>query len=89
MRYLGRARARHGVAVALWTTTGALSKVTVRLRRAGKVVDAVRLTRVGTHHRRVILRVKSKMPRPGRYTVLAARRGKTLAKHAFRLRWGG
>ncbi len=86
MRYLGRARARHGVAVALWTPTGALSRVTVRLRRAGKVLDAVRLTRVGTHQRRVILRVKGKMPRPGRYTVLAARRGKTLAKHAFRLR---
>jgi Secretory lipase len=86
MRYLGRVRTRHGVAVALWTTTGALSKVTVRLRRAGKVVDTVRLARVGTHKRRVILRVRGKMPKPGRYTVLAARHGKTLARHAFRLR---
>jgi hypothetical protein len=74
------------MAVALWTTTGALSKVTVRLRRAGKVVEAVRLARVGTHHRRVILRVKGTTPKPGRYTVLAAHHGKTLARHAFRLR---
>ncbi|HTU95937.1 MAG TPA: lipase family protein [Solirubrobacteraceae bacterium] len=86
MRYLGRAAAKHGVAVSLWTTTGSLTKVTVRLRRAGRTVDTVHLARVRTRKRRVILRVKGKMPRAGRYTVTAARRGKTLDRHTFRLR---
>jgi hypothetical protein len=85
MRYLGRARAKHGVAISLWTTTGALTKVTVRLRRSGKVLDTVRLARVTTHKRRIIMRVKGQMPKPGRYRVAAARRGKTLDRHKFRL----
>jgi hypothetical protein len=85
MRYLGRVRARHGVAVSLWTTSGALTKLTLRLRRGHATVDTVRLAHVGIHRRRVILRVKGKMPRAGHYTVLAARRGTTLARHAFRL----
>ena len=54
-------------------------------RRASRA-DTVRLARVGTRKRRVVLRVKGKMPKPGRYTVLVARGGKTLARHAFRLR---
>jgi Secretory lipase len=86
MRYLGRVRARRGVAVQLWSTTDALTKVTLRLRRGRTTLDTVRLARVGTHRRRVILRVKGTMPKPGRYTVLAARTGKTLARHNFRLR---
>jgi hypothetical protein len=60
--------------------------VTLRLRRGRTTLDTVRLARVGTHRRRVILRVKGKMPKPGRYAVLAARTGKTLTRHAFRLR---
>lgn len=85
MRYLGRVRARHGLAISLWATTGTLTRLTVRLRRAGKVMDAVQVARVGTHRHRVILRVQGRMPRPGRYTVLATRRGRTLARHAFRV----
>jgi hypothetical protein len=76
------------VAIRLWTASGSLSKVTVRLRRSGKVVDTVRLARVGTRKRQVVLRVKGRMPKPGRYTVLAARAGRTLDRHSFRLRRG-
>jgi hypothetical protein len=86
LRYLGAKRGLHGVAIQLWTTTGSLTKVTVRLRRRAKAVDAVRLARVSTHRRRVVLRVKGKLPKPGRYTVVVTRGGKTLAHHAFRLR---
>jgi hypothetical protein len=86
LHYLGSRRKLHGVAIQLWTTTGSLAKVTVRLRRGGKVVDTVHVARVGTRKRRVVLRVKGKMPKPGRYTVLAARGGKTLDRHTFRLR---
>ena len=46
----------------------------------------MRLARVGTRKRRVVLGVKHKMPRPGHYTVTVARGKKTLARHAFRLR---
>jgi hypothetical protein len=86
LRYVGARRGLHGVAIQLWTTTGSLTKLTVRLRHRAGVPDTVRLARVSTHKRRVVLRVKGKMPKPGRYTVLVARGGTTLARHAFRLR---
>ena len=74
------------MAIQLWTTTGALTRLTVRLRRGRATVDTVRLARVGTERRRVVLRVKGKMPKPGRYALLVARGGKTLNRHNFRLR---
>jgi hypothetical protein len=86
LHYLGRRPKLHGVAIQVWTSTAALTKVTVRLRRGRATVDTVRLARVGTGKRRVVLRVKGKMPRRGRYTVLAAHAGKTLARHSFRIR---
>jgi len=86
LHYIGARRRLHGVAIQLWTTTGALTRVTVRLRRGRATVDTARLARVGTGKRRVVLRVKGKMPKPGRYAVLVARGGKTLDRHNFRLR---
>jgi hypothetical protein len=86
LHYLGKRAHLHGVAIQLWTKGGTLTKVTVRLRRAGRTRDTVRLARVTGHKRRVVLRVKHRMPPPGRYTVVVARAGKTLARHAFRLR---
>jgi hypothetical protein len=86
LRYAGAKRRLHGVAVQLWTSTGTLTKLTVRLRRGAKVVDSVRVGRVGTRKRQVVLRVKGKMPTPGRYALVVARGKKTLAHHAFRLR---
>jgi hypothetical protein len=86
LHYLGSRPKLHGVAIQLWTTTGSLTKMTVRLRRGGKVVDTVHLARLGTRKRRVVLRVKGKMPKAGRYTVLAAHAGKTLDRHRFTLR---
>ncbi|HEY6522893.1 MAG TPA: lipase family protein, partial [Solirubrobacteraceae bacterium] len=86
LHYLGARRRLHGVAIQLWTTTGALTKLTVRLRRGRATVDTVPLARVGTGRRRVVLRVKGKMPKPGRYALLVARGGKTLNRHNFRLR---
>jgi hypothetical protein len=85
LHFVGAKRSLHGVAIQLWTTTGTLTRLTVRLRRDGKLADTVRLARVSTHERRVVLRVKGKMPKPGHYTVVVARAGKTLAQHAFRL----
>ena len=71
------------MAIQLRTSTGSLTKVTVRLRRrAGKVVDTVRLARVSTPKRRAVLRVNGKMPGAGRYMVLAARGGRTRASTA-------
>ena len=84
--FVGAKRSLHGVAIQLWTTTGTLTRLTVGLRRGGKLADTVRVARVGTHKRRVVLRVKGKMPKPGRYTVVVVGGGKTLARHAFRLR---
>jgi hypothetical protein len=86
LHYVGSRRRLHGVAVTLWTSTGTLTDVTVRLRRGHKLVDTVRLARVTSHKRRIVLRVKGKMPRPGRYAIVVARRGKTLNRHPFRLR---
>jgi hypothetical protein len=86
LHFLGAKRSLHGVAIQLWTTTGTLTRLTVGLRRGGKMADTVRVAHVSTPKRRVVLRVKGRMPKPGRYTVVVARAGKTLARHAFRLR---
>jgi Secretory lipase len=86
LHYLGAKRSLHGVAIQLWTSKGTLTKLTVRLRRGAKVLDTVKLARVTTHKRKVVLRVKGKMPKSGRYTLVVARGKKTLARHAFRLR---
>ena len=66
LHYLGARRRLHGVAIQLWTTTGSLTKVTVRLRHAARTLDTVHLARVTSHKRRVVLRVKGKMPKRGR-----------------------
>lgn len=86
LRFVGAKRRLHGVAVQLWTSTGTLTRLTIRLRRGAKVLDRVRVARVTPHKRQVVLRVKGKMPTPGRYTLVVARGRKTLARHAFRLR---
>jgi Secretory lipase len=86
LHYVGARRGLHGVAIQLWTTTGSLTKLTVRLRRGGKIADTVRVARVTTRKRRVVLRIRHAMPKPGRYTVLVASGGKTLDRHNFRLR---
>ncbi len=86
LRYLGAKRRLHGVALQLWTSRGVLTRLTVRLRRGAKVLDTVRVARVSTHERRVVLRVKRRMPKPGRYAIVVVRGHTTLARHAFRLR---
>ncbi len=86
LHYLGAKRGLHGVAIQRWTTTGSLTKLTVRLRRGAKAVDTVRVARVSIHKWRVVLRVKGQLPKPGRYAVVVARGGHTLAHHSFRLR---
>jgi hypothetical protein len=73
---VGAKRSRHGVANELWTTTGSLTKLTVR--RAWRAS--------GTHKRRLVLRVMGNLPKPGRYSVVITRGGHTLAQHRFRLR---
>ncbi|MGZ4165221.1 MAG: lipase family protein [Solirubrobacteraceae bacterium] len=86
LHYVGKRPRLHGVAIQLWTKGGTLTKVTVRLRHAGKSLDTLRLARVTGRKRRIVLRVRGAMPSPGRYTVLVAHSGRTLARHAFRLR---
>jgi hypothetical protein len=86
LRYLGRKRRLKGVAVQLWTTTGTLKRLVVRLRRAGRVVDTVRLGRVSTRRRRLVLRTRGRMPRAGSYTVTVTHGRRTLAGHRFKLR---
>jgi hypothetical protein len=85
-RYVGAKRRLKGIVIQLWMTSGTLSHVTINLRRTGRVADRVRLARVTTKRRRVVLRVRRRMPRPGRYTIVVAQGGRTLVRHRATIR---
>lgn len=70
LRYLGPRRRLHGLLFRLSTSTGVVRHVTVELERGHKVKARVRLVRLSTRARRVVLRVRGRVPQRGRYTVL-------------------
>jgi Secretory lipase len=77
-RNLGRRRQLGGVLIKLWSTTGTLNGVAIALRRRGRLIEQLRLPKLTTRKRRLVLRQNGSMPRPGRYTVMITQRGTTL-----------
>jgi Secretory lipase len=86
LRYLGRRAHRRGVAVQLWSSTGTIKSVVVRLRRGRKVLDTIRIARVTTHKRQIVLTVRRRTPGRGRYAIVATQSRRTLATHRFTMR---
>jgi hypothetical protein len=85
-RYLGRRAHRRGVAVQLWSSTGAIENVVIRLRRGRRVLDTARLKQVTTRRREIMLTVRRRTPGRGRYAVAVTQGHRTLATHRFTLR---
>ena len=84
--YLGAKKRLRGVAIRLWTTTGTLKKLVVSLRRGRKLIARIRVARVTTHKRRLVLRHRGRMPRRGRYTLRVTQGRRTLLSHKLRIR---
>ncbi len=79
-RYVGAKRHLHGVVIDLWTTSGTLQHLVLKLRRGSKVVETLKVSRVSTSEHKLVLRVEGQMPPPGRYTVTVTQRGKTILR---------
>jgi hypothetical protein len=86
LRYLGRRAHRRGVAVQLWSSTGTIKNVVVRLQRGRRVLDTIRVARVTTRHRQIMLTVRRRTPGRGRYAIAVAQSHRTLATRRFTLR---
>jgi hypothetical protein len=60
---------QRGVMITLSATHGTLHNVTVKLTRGGKLAADARLSRLGVHARRLVLRTGGHMPPAGRYAL--------------------
>jgi len=67
--YLGKRKQLRGVVVGLWTSTGTLGNLVLSLRRGGKPVATVRVSRLTTTKRVFVLRSHGHIPRPGHYVL--------------------
>jgi hypothetical protein len=83
---LGRKRRLHGVAIKLWTSSGSLRKLVVTFRHGRRVLERFRISRLTTHHRRLILRVHRHMPRRGRYGLRVTQGRHTWLRRTLRVR---
>jgi acetyl esterase/lipase len=83
---LAVARARlHGVLLYLHASTGAMSDLTVGLRRGGRLIARVGIERLGTARRRLVVG-RGKALRSGRYTLTVTEEGVSLLRRAVRVR---
>ena len=69
---------RSGVEIKLWTKNGTLTKLVVTLRHRHKLIARVRIARLTTRKRVLILRHNGHMPRRGRYALKVTQGRKTL-----------
>jgi hypothetical protein len=74
--YAGASKAKRGVVLTLSTTAGILQNVVLELRQGAKLVAKLTIGHLGTRSHTAVLRVRGRMPKPGRYT-LTIRLGKT------------
>jgi len=79
-------RHHRGIVVELKTNLGSITGIEVELVHKGRVRTRKRVAKVGTHEHRVILRVRRGVPPAGRYSVVARRAGKVLARRALVVR---
>jgi hypothetical protein len=87
VRWYGRRHRHHGALVALRAGDGALDRVTVELRRAGRLVARSRATTVGARRREIVLRRPGgRRFASGSYTLVVLRAGTVLARRTVRAR---
>jgi hypothetical protein len=86
LRDLGVSHHLHGLLLELRTSHGTLTGLEVELHHGRRRVARHRLQRVAGAERRVILRVRGRAPRPGRYTVVVRHQREALVRRAVRVR---
>ena len=74
LRSLGASARRHGLVIAVSTTTGVLRHLTIELKRGRRIRATVRVARLGRRTRRLVLRVHGHIPARGRYTIVVGDR---------------
>ncbi len=83
---LGRKPRKRGVEIELWTNTGTLRGLVIKVRHGKHVVDTLRRLRVTTAKHKLFLRIHGKMPPAGRYTVLVYSGKTVLLRRTIRVR---
>ena len=86
LRSLGASARRHGLVVAVSTTTGVLRHVTIELKRGRRIRATVRVARLGTRTRRLVLRVHGHAPGRGRYTIVVLTGHRTVLRRTVTVR---
>jgi Secretory lipase len=84
--YLGPRKRLHGVEIELFTTTGTLKHLVLRLHHGRKLVTKIRVTRVTKSKHRVILRNRGRMPGAGRYALKITQGRATLLRRTLKVR---
>lgn len=85
-RFYGRRHRRPGVLARLQTTAGALTRLTVELRRGHRLIAKTSVARVGKTPHDVILKPHAGHLRAGHYTLLVTHAGKTLIRRTVSVR---
>jgi hypothetical protein len=86
LRYIGPRRRARGVLLYVRTTTGTLNGLVLKLWRRGRVVDTQSLPGITTSAHRLVLRVRGRMPKAGRYRLVVSQATTALGTRKFRLR---
>jgi Secretory lipase len=82
----GPSKEVRGVIIRLWTTGGSVRTLVISLRHSGRPVAKLKLARLTSRPRRLVLRADGKLPQPGRYTLTVAQEGKTLVSWTLTIR---
>jgi hypothetical protein len=86
LTYVGPRKRLRGVVIELSVTTGTLDKLVVTLSHGGKLTAKLKVARLTTSRRRLVLREKGRVPRPGRYTLKVTQGRTTLLDRTLRIR---
>ncbi len=82
LRVLGIRRPLHGLVVELRTDHGWLSELEVELHHGKRLVAHAWVHHLSVGERRVVLRVRGRIPAAGRYSVVVRRGRRVLARRA-------
>jgi phospholipase C len=85
MRNLGVNRGRHGLEVELWTTRSTLHDLIVELHRGHRAVAETRVGKLSQPPHKVVLRVHSRPPAAGHYTVVVRHGRRVLLRRGIRV----
>ena len=83
---MGRNSRKHGVVIELWTSTGTLPGLVLRVRHGKHVVDTLKHVRVTVSKHKLVLRIHGQMPPPGGYTITISSGRTALLRRTIRVR---